>query len=90
MITARKFIVTGRVQGVGFRYFACQAAARQGVAGTVRNMSDGSVEAIAEGHVPAVDAFRDELTRGPRVGRVDHVEEIPVEPSGRTTFHAIP
>jgi acylphosphatase len=90
MITARKFIVTGRVQGVGFRFFACQAAARHGVAGTVRNMSDGSVEAIAEGHPTAIDAFRDELVRGPRVGRVDRVEEIPVEPAGNTSFHAIP
>lgn len=90
MITARKFIVTGRVQGVGYRYFACQAAVRTGVAGTVRNMPDGTVEAIAEGHASAVDAFRDELARGPRVGRVDRVDEIPVEPAGRTSFHALP
>ncbi|MBK6314677.1 MAG: acylphosphatase [Blastocatellia bacterium] len=89
MITARKFIVTGRVQGVGFRYFACQAAARHGIAGTVRNLSDGSVEAIAEGLPAAVDAFRHELELGPRYGRVDQVVELPVEATGRTSFDAI-
>lgn len=86
MIDARKYIITGRVQGVGYRYFACKAAAMHAVSGTVRNAADGSVECIAEGERSALDAFRDELRRGPRMGHVDSVTESPMEPAGRTTF----
>ena len=90
MITARKFIVTGRVQGVGFRYFACTVAARHGVGGTVRNLPDGTVEAVAEGPESAADGFAADLLRGPRSGRVDRVVEEPAEPSGRSAFNVLP
>jgi acylphosphatase len=49
MIVARRYVIAGRVQGVGFRYFAEAAAARAGVHGWVRNLPDGSVEAFVEG-----------------------------------------
>ena len=49
MRVARRFVVRGRVQGVGFRYFAADAARREGVSGAVRNLDDGTVEAVAEG-----------------------------------------
>lgn len=79
---ARRFIVRGRVQGVGFRYFASRAAREAGVAGTVRNLGDGSVEAIAEGPAAAVDRFRAALERGPSYSHVTDVEEVDVAVTG--------
>jgi len=83
MQAARRFVVKGRVQGVGYRYFAIRAAAQTGVSGTVRNLPDGSVEAIAEGTDEAIAGFRRELTRGPSYSQVTSVEEAPLEPTGR-------
>jgi len=80
MVTHR-FIVRGRVQGVGFRYFALRAARRFGITGTVRNMADGSVEAIAQGSDDAVAGFHAELERGPSYGHVDSVHESLIEGS---------
>jgi acylphosphatase len=88
-MTAKRFIISGQVQGVGYRYFACRAAETCGVAGTVRNMPDGTVEAIAEGEAPAVEAFRAELERGPRAGRVDRVVEEPASVAGHQSFRVI-
>lgn len=73
---ARRFIVRGRVQGVGFRYFAIRTARDAGISGTVRNLGDGSVEAIAEGSAPAIDRFREALRRGPSYSHVTELVEI--------------
>lgn len=78
-----RFIVRGHVQGVGFRYFAVLAARRLGLAGTVRNMPDGAVEAIAQGPDDALAGFRAELERGPSYGHVDSVHEGEIEGSRR-------
>lgn len=80
-------LVTGLVQGVGFRYFAYQAARRLGVTGWVRNRFDGDVEAEAQGPRDRVDAFVVQLRVGPSWGRVDSVtlSEAPVE-RGEVTF----
>jgi acylphosphatase len=67
-------IVSGLVQGVGFRYSAAREAIRLGVAGWVRNLPDGRVEALAEGDRQAVDAFVAWLRRGPRGADVERVE----------------
>jgi len=83
MTIARRFIVRGRVQGVGFRFFAIRAAQRLGVVGSVRNLPDGTVEAIAEGTPDAVAAFRAELWRGPSYGHVTAVDESEIKPTGR-------
>jgi acylphosphatase len=83
MTIARRFIVSGRVQGVGFRYFAVRAARQAGVFGTVRNLPDGTVEAIAEGSQAAVAEFRDALERGPSYGHVSELAEVELQPSGR-------
>jgi acylphosphatase len=83
MRIARRFIVKGRVQGVGYRFFAIRAANRLGVVGRVRNLSDGSVEAVAEGTPEAVDEFRAELWRGPAYAQVTAVDETDLKPSGR-------
>ncbi len=85
MTVARRFIVSGRVQGVGFRYFAIRAARQVGVAGTVRNLPDGTVEAIAEGRDTEVAEFRAALERGPSHGHVTRVDETELEPTGRYT-----
>lgn len=80
MRTARRFIVSGRVQGVGFRYFAVDAARREGLSGYVTNRDDGTVEALAEGEAEAIERFERALRRGPSRSRVEHVlvdEETP-------------
>jgi acylphosphatase len=79
---ARKFLIRGDVQGVGFRFFAQRAAAKHQVLGYVRNCPDGRVEALAEGSAVNVDEFRNDLVTGPQWSRVEHVEEISLEPTG--------
>lgn len=79
---ARKFMITGSVQGVGYRYFAMRAAAKHQVLGYVRNLGDGRVEALAEGSDKAVEDFKHDLLAGPTSSKVDHLEEIVVDPSG--------
>jgi acylphosphatase len=69
-----RVIVRGRVQGVAFRAYTADEAQRAGVAGWVRNLPDGSVEAAFEGAPAAVDALLDFVRRGPRAARVDDVE----------------
>ncbi|MEK6335317.1 MAG: acylphosphatase [Acidobacteriota bacterium] len=79
---ARRFFISGDVQGVGFRFFAQRAAARHQVVGYVKNLDDGRVEALAEGPPLNVEAFKHELATGPRFSSVAHVEEINVDPTG--------
>ena len=67
---ARRAVVSGRVQGVGFRFFAERAAREAGVAGWVRNRSDGTVETVAEGDEEAVARYLDRLRAGPGGSRV--------------------
>lgn len=83
MVVARRYLVEGRVQGVGFRYFAQQAARRSGVRGWVRNLGDGRVEALAEGGAAAVAAFEQAIRRGPPLARVDGFETETRDPAGR-------
>jgi acylphosphatase len=79
---ARRFFVSGDVQGVGYRFFAQRAAARHQVVGYVKNLADGRVEALAEGPHAQVEAFKHDLATGPRFGRVEAVEELNLDPSG--------
>jgi acylphosphatase len=74
-IEARRFVVRGRVQGVGFRWFVEREAHILGVAGWVRNNSDGSVEVFAQGSRDQLLGLRSRLREGPRAARVDAVEE---------------
>jgi acylphosphatase len=73
MIESRTYLVVGRVQGVGFRWFAWDAAMREGLSGFVHNLPDGSVEAVVEGERDALDRFEWKISSGPRGARVDHV-----------------
>jgi acylphosphatase len=83
MRIARRYIISGRVQGVGFRYYAEAAAAREGIHGWVRNLPDGRVEASAEGEADAVDRFESKLRHGPPGARVEDVEVEDTVPAGR-------
>ncbi len=85
MRLGRHYLVSGRVQGVGFRFFAFTAAAREGIHGWVRNTADGSVEVSAEGDVEALDRFERSLRHGPPGARVEHVDVTDVGAGGRDT-----
>ena len=71
---ARKFWVSGQVQGVGYRYFAVRAARELGLKGWVRNLSDGRVEAYAAGPASLLEDFEARLRKGPMSGEVRGVE----------------
>ncbi len=81
-VAARKFLISGEVQGVGYRFFAQRAAARHQVVGYVRNLPDGRVEAFVEGLMGSVETFKHDLATGPAMARVENVEEINLEPTG--------
>ena len=83
MRVARRFLISGRVQGVGFRFFAERAARREGLHGWVRNLDDGRVEASAEGEADAMDRFEGHLRHGPSGARVEQVEVEDAVPEGR-------
>ncbi len=68
--------VVGRVQGVGFRWFVRERADALGLAGWVRNRSDGSVELLVSGDAAATDQFLAAVRRGPKHARVDAVEPV--------------
>ncbi|HXZ80577.1 MAG TPA: acylphosphatase [Terriglobales bacterium] len=73
---ARQFVVRGRVQGVGFRWFVEREAQALGIAGWVRNNPDSSVEVLAVGTREQLSALRGKLREGPRAARVDDVQEF--------------
>lgn len=77
------------MQGVGFRYFTLEAARREGLAGYVRNLDDGRVEAVAEGESESVVRFERALRQGPSRSRVEHVLIDDVEPAMTTTEFVI-
>lgn len=80
MIVARRFVVSGRVQGVGYRFHARDAAAREGLGGFVRNLADGRVEVEAEGDRDAMLRFERALRQGPPPARVDAVAVTDLTP----------
>jgi acylphosphatase len=82
-------LISGSVQGVGFRFFAARAARHHGVSGYVRNLADGRVEAVAEGDRPAVEGFIDDLRRGPAGAVVRAVETQWEAPEGSSTGFVI-
>ena len=85
MIVARKILISGRVQGVGFRVFAEAQAAVEGVHGYVRNLPDGRVEIQAEGDQDSIDRLEAALRRGPAGARIENVRVEPLPPSHRAT-----
>ena len=83
MTVARRFIISGLVQGVGYRYFVLRAAARHQVMGTVCNLPDERVEVVAEGDREAIDEFKNDLATGPLMAEVSDIEETDIEVTGR-------
>jgi acylphosphatase len=82
----RRVRIVGRVQGVGFRESCRREARVLGVAGTARNLADGSVEAVFEGPAPLVEQMLSWCRHGPRVAHVRHVEITEETPAGLAGF----
>src|SRR5438552_16755943 len=82
VMRARRCLVRGRVQGVGYRYFALDGAGRLGIKGYVRNLPTGDVEVHAEADEAALAAFKRVLEQGPRMARVTEVVENDLPLSG--------
>lgn len=84
-------IVQGRVQGVGFRYWAAEQASRLQLVGTCRNMTNGDMEVVAEGEKGALEALEAMLHNGPRAAHIEQVHIIWQPPTGEfTTFSIAP
>jgi len=89
-MTARRWLVRGRVQGVGFRYFTQREAIALGVTGWVRNLDDGRVEVFGQGSEAEVDTLQGRLWQGPRWAEVRDVETIEASlEASRTSFHIL-
>lgn len=86
MAASYRFVVSGRVQGVGFRYAAAAQARGLGLAGWVRNRADGAVEGLASGPTSKLDSFRDWLSRGPPSARVDRLGWTATDEAGAQDF----
>lgn len=89
---ARRYFISGQVQGVGFRYWTTGRAKHLGLVGWVRNRRDGKVEVLAYGEKSALDSLAQELHHGPEAARVETVQDAPVTPeeaelaAGATAF----
>jgi acylphosphatase len=86
-MNAKRLVISGRVQGVGFRYWLVEQAEALGVAGWVRNRPDGSVEALIAGDIDAVEELARLCRRGPRLASVVSIMEELAEPPKQPGFH---
>lgn len=84
-----RIVVTGHVQGVGFRWFVRESAEQLRVSGWVHNNPDGSVELEAEGDRETLDSFEEVLRRGNPHVRVDSLKKTDVQPSGEKSFEIV-
>ena len=89
MLVARRFLISGHVQGVGFRWFVQDTALRAGLTGWVRNLPDGRVEALVEGESDTVAELQATLREGPRHARVDRLIVADEEATGAFTTFSI-
>jgi acylphosphatase len=85
MMVARRWVLSGRVQGVGFRWFTMDRAAVEGITGFVRNVPTGEVEVMAEGEADAMTRFERVIRQGPSRARVDDVVTEILAPTGKFT-----
>jgi acylphosphatase len=89
MRLARIYVVSGRVQGVGFRYFVSHLAKIEGLHGWVSNRPDGCVEIQAEGERDALERFERKVRQGPPASRVDDVDITDVGATGHDTGFSV-
>jgi acylphosphatase len=89
MAVSRRYLIGGRVQGVGFRVFTEAAATREGLRGWVRNLPDGGVEIEVEGDAEAIERFERIVRNGPPGARVSHVQVDNTVPTRRETGFSI-
>ena len=82
VIEAKHIVVHGKVQGVGFRYFAQRTGSRLELAGNVRNCPDLTVEIVVEGESGKVEAFIKAMEKGPSAARVERLEIQDIDPRG--------
>ena len=82
MSESRRFLVSGLVQGVGFRYFVLRRALERGLRGSVRNLPDGRVEVLAQGAEEALMRFRNEIEIGSRFSKVSRIDESTLPADG--------
>lgn len=73
-----RYLVSGLVQGVGFRMFVYRRASSSGLRGYCRNLPDGRVEVVAEGDEPELSTLEADLRRGPRLASVSSVEKAEI------------
>ena len=83
MKETRTIRIHGKVQGVGYRFFATRVARRMGLKGWIQNMRDGSVEATVEGESKNIDEWVEELKEGPRYAEVTKIDQESREFSGK-------
>jgi len=89
MRVARRYLISGRVQGVGFRYFTEAAAAREGLHGWVRNLPDGRVEIDVEGEAEAMERFERHVNHGPPGARISDVHVDDTVPQRRESGFSV-
>lgn len=89
-MSAKRLLIRGRVQGVGFRDWMMRKARELGVSGWVRNRSDGTVEALLAGDPAAVEELLRACRRGPRSAQVTSIEERLADPPDDAGFHFWP
>jgi acylphosphatase len=89
MRLARQYLVSGRVQGVGFRWFVRRAASVEGLHGWVRNLPDGRVEIRAEGDAETLERFERQVRVGPPGAHVDEVDTTDMGATGHDTGFSI-
>jgi acylphosphatase len=86
---AKKYTITGRVQGVGYRFFAERVANQLGICGYVKNLGDDNVEVYAIGDEASLEEFKHHLAEGPRSARVTRIEESDEPVNNRYTRFVI-
>jgi acylphosphatase len=86
-LPAARYVVQGRVQGVGYRYFVLRHAEELGLAGYAKNQADGTVEVVAEGADSALRKLEERLHEGPSFSHVSRVEREAIAERGASGFH---
>jgi acylphosphatase len=89
-MSAKRLVIAGHVQGVGFRDWMMRMARSLGISGWVRNCADGTVEALVAGDSAAVEELVRACRRGPQLAQVTSIDEELAEPPDRPGFHSLP